>query len=85
MKNLISGTYRIVRVNRLFKDIQPKYNKKGIVYVYDSNIAINAGDGYIYSCNDGSTQLENGKYIKNKMRGGYCFTSKILYAIIPNN
>lgn len=84
-KNLISGTYRIVRVNRLFKDIQPKYNKKGIVYVYDSNIAINAGEGYIYSCNDGPTQLENGKYIKNKMRGGYCFTSKILYAIIPNN
>lgn len=83
--DLISGTYRIVKVNRLYKDIKPEYNKKGIVYVYDSNVAINAGDGYIYSCNNAPSQLKDGRYIKNKMKGGYCFTSKILYAIIPND
>ncbi len=84
-KNLINGTYRIVKVNCLYKKLPSKYNKSGIVYVYDSNIAINAGGGYIYSCNNGPSQLKAGRYIKNKMNSGYCFTSKILYAIIPND
>lgn len=83
-KNLINGTYRIVKVMSLYKDIPSIYNKKGVVYVYDSNIAVNAGDGYIYSCNNGETQLDNGHYVKNKMKSGYCFTHKILYAIVPN-
>lgn len=83
--NLIKDTYRIVRVACLYKDLPTKYKQSGIVYVYDSNIAINAGDGYIYSCNNGETQLKDGRYIKNKMKAGYCFTHKILYAIIPNN
>ena len=83
--NLISDTYIIVRVNTLYKDLQSAYKKKGVVLVYDSNIAIIADDGYIYSCNNGSSQLKDGKYIKNKMKLGYCFTSKILYVIVPKD
>ena len=82
--SLISGTYRIVKINSLYKDISPSYKKKGIVYVYNSNIAINAGDDAIYSCNNGWSQQNNGIYIRNRMKSGYCFTNKILYAIIPN-
>lgn len=83
--NLISDTYIIVRVNTLYKNLQSAYKKKGVVLVYDSNIAIIADDGYIYSCNNGSSQLKDGKYIKNKMKSGYCFTSKILYVIVPKD
>ena len=85
VNNLISGTYDIVAVNTVFSKLKSSYNKKGIVYVYDSNIAINAGDGYIYSCNNGSGQLKNGRYVKDKMKSGYCFTSKILYLIVPRD
>lgn len=83
--NLISGTYDIHRVNAFYKSMPSAYKKKGVILVYDSNIAIIADDGYIYSCNNGSSQLKNGKYIKDKMKSGYCFTSKILYVIVPRN
>ena len=81
--NLISGTYKICKVNKTFKNLDPEYQEKGIVYVYDSNIAISAGNNYIYSCNNGTSQLKEGRYIKDKMNSGYCFTQKILYVIIP--
>jgi len=83
IENLIMDRCRIVRVNKRFKDLPSKYRRKGIVYVYDSNIAICAGDSMIYSTNNGSSQLINGKYVKVKMKSGYCFTSKILYVIAP--
>lgn len=86
VENLVPNTYDIVPVNATFKQISiSKYKQKGVVYIYDSNIAINAGDGYIYSCNNGSSQIKNGKYVKDKMKSGYCFTSKILYLIIPRD
>lgn len=84
-KNLDSTKCQIIKINKKYANINKKYKKKGIIYVYDSNIGINGGDNYIYSCNNGSSQLKNGKYIKNKMKSGYCFTSNILYAIIPND
>ena len=83
MENLIMDRCGIIRANKKFKDLPAKYKKKGMVYVYDSNIAICAGDSMIYSTNNGSSQLVNGKYVKVKMKSGYCFTSKILYVIAP--
>ena len=83
MENLNMSRCKIIRVNKRFKDLPSKYKKKGMVYVYDSNIAICAGDSMIYSTNNGSSQLVNGKYVKVKMKSGYCFTSKILYVIAP--
>lgn len=83
MENLNMSRCRIIRANKKFKDLPAKYKKKGMVYVYDSNIAICAGDSMIYSTNNGSSQLINGKYVKVKMKSGYCFTSKILYVIVP--
>ncbi len=84
-KNLNLNTCKVIKINKKYSNIDKKYKKKGIIYIYDSNIAINGGNNYIYSCNNGSSQLKNGKYIKNKMKSGYCFTSKILYAIVPND
>ena len=85
IENLIMNRCGIVRVNKRFKDLPSKYRKKGMVYVYDSNIGIYAGNNMIYSTNNGSSQLKNGRYIKDRMSSGYCFTSKVLYVIAPND
>ena len=84
-KNLNLNTCKVIKLNKKYSEIDKQYKKKGMIYIYDSNIAINGGDNYIYSCNNGSSQLKNGKYIKNKMKSGYCFTSNILYIIVPND
>ena len=76
----------IVRIGKSYKEIDEKYKKPGIIYIQDSNVCINAGDGYIYSTNNSASELNKyGVYIKNKIKSGYCFTSPILYAIIPND
>jgi hypothetical protein len=85
VSNLIDGTYTICKCGKVYSKIESKYKRKGMVYVYDSNIAINAGNNYIYSTNNGSSELKNGKYIKDKVNSGYCFTSPILYIIVPNS
>ena len=85
LENLIMDRCGIVRANKRFKDLPSKYRKKGMVYVYDSNIGIYAGNNMIYSTNNGSSQLKNGRYIKDRMSSGYCFTSKVLYVIAPND
>ena len=84
-ENLVVDRCRIIRVNKRFKDLPSKYRKKGMVYVYDSNIGIYAGNNMIYSTNNGSSQLKDGRYIKDRMSSGYCFTSKVLYVIAPND
>ena len=84
-KNLDLTKCQIIKINKKYSNINKKYKRKGIIYIYDSNVAINGGNNYIYSCNNGSSQLKNGKYIKNKMNKGYCFNNNILYAIIPND
>ncbi|MCD7918664.1 MAG: hypothetical protein LUG45_01015 [Clostridiales bacterium] len=68
-----------------FTALAAKYKVKGAGYVYDSNIAIYGGDNAIYSCNNGSNQLTNGVYSKNRMTSGYCFTSPVLAVILPND
>lgn len=82
---LIDGTCTVERVMKKYSALPSKFKVRGAVYIYDSNIAINAGNGYIYSCNKGSSQMKDGKYVKNKMNSGYCFTSPILYVILPND
>lgn len=81
--NLIAGTYDIVRIGKTYANMSSAYKKAGIVYVQDSNICMCAGDGSIYSTNEGSIQYKNGKYVKDKVSSGYPFTSQILYAIVP--
>lgn len=84
-KNIKNGTYTIKKMGKTFSSLPSAYKKKGAIYFYDSNVAIYAGDNYIYSCNNAPSQLKNSKYIKNKMKSGYCFTAPILYVILPND
>lgn len=80
-RNLIPGTYKIVRICKRYKNMPAKYKKPGNVLVYDSNIAIIRDADSIYSCNDGGSQKRNGKYIHNITKSGYNFTSPVLYVI----
>jgi len=85
LEYLIPGTYTIVKIGKKYADMDEKYKKAGIVYVQDSNICISAGDGYIYSTNEGHVQVKNGRYVRTRVKSGYPFTSKILFAIVPKN
>ena len=85
MSHIRKGTYTIKRVGKHFSSLPAKYKKKGAIYVYDSNMGIYAGDNAIYSCNNGASQLKDGRYIKDKMVNGYCFTNPIIYVIMPND
>lgn len=78
-------------VNKKYKDLPAKYKVAGAVYIYDSNAAVNAGNGYICSCNAGAgynkilrryTKYEGGIKRKNK---GYNFDHNILVVILPDN
>ena len=84
--NLIKGTFKLYRVGKLYKDLSGPLKRAGVVYIYDSNIAISAGNKKIYTCNNGSSQLDSQKrYIRNIASSGYCFTHTIIYAIVPNS
>ena len=84
--NLIKGTFQLYRVGKLYKDLDASLKRAGVVYVYDSNIAISAGNKKIYTCNNGSSQLDSQKrYIRNIASSGYCFTHTIIYVIVPNS
>lgn len=85
MSHIKKGTYTIKRVAKHFSSLPAQYKKKGAIYVYDSNMGIYAGDNAIYSCNNGASQLKDGRYIKDKMVNGYCFTNPIIYVIMPND
>ena len=74
----------VVRVDKTYKELPAAYRKAGVCYIYDSNGAVSAGNGKIYSCNNGVFQLDSKKqYKKNLMTSGYCFTHRILYCIVP--
>ena len=73
----------ITMVNRLYKDLPERYRKPGIVYGQDSNICISAPDASIYSTNEGKIQMKGGKYVRDRVKSGYPFTSKILAVIVP--
>lgn len=82
--NLISGTYKIVKIGKTFGHMPAKYKKQGNVLVYDSNIAIIKDADSIYSCNDGGSQKRNGKYVNNIVSShgkNYCTQSPVLYVI----
>ena len=85
MSNVNKDTYEIQRVAKNFSSLPAKFKKKGTIYVYNSNLAIYAGNNAIYSCNDGGSQMKDGKYIKDKMTSGYCFTNPIIYVILPKD
>lgn len=71
-------------IGKRFADLPAKYRKKGIMYIQDSNVCICAGGGAIYSCNNAKSQLDGkGRYVKDKITGGYPFTSPILVVVIP--
>lgn len=84
-QNLHTDTYTMKRVAKNFSSLPAEYKKKGVVYIYDSNMAICAGNNSIYSCNNALNQLKNGRYIRDKVTSGYCFTKPILYVLIPND
>ena len=81
--NLISGTYKIVKIGKTFGHMPAKYKKPGNVLVYDSNIAIIRDSHSMYSCNDGASQKDkHGRYKSDITRSGYNFTSPVLYCIV---
>lgn len=80
---LIKGTYTIVRVGKKYSQLPAKYKQAGMIYIQDSNMCVSAGGGYIYSCNESSSQLRNGRYYRTKVSNGYPFTHPILYIIAP--
>lgn len=67
-------------VNKLFGDLPEKYKKKGIVYVYNSDIGVYQGNGVIYSCNNNGVQTW--KNVTHNS-GSYQHTHKILWVIVP--
>ena len=80
-KNLIPGTYKIIKIGKTYKNMSARYKKPGNVLVYDSNIAIIRDADSVYSCNKGGSQLRNGRYVSNVAKTGYNFTSPVLYVI----
>lgn len=84
-KYLIPNTYDIVKIGKVYSKMSSKYKKAGIVYIQDSNICINAGGDQIWSTNQGAAQYKNGHYFNALNKGGYPFTSIILYAIVPRS
>lgn len=79
---LIDGTYTMTRVNKLFKDLTEEQKQAGAVYVQDSNLCVSAGEGRIFSCN--KTGKQYGRGGEPVLRtGGYPFTRRILYVILP--
>lgn len=86
VSNLKEGTCSIKKIGTVYSKMDAKYKEKGVIYVYDSTIGINAGGNAIYALLNADYQKSNGKYSKVKLNGNYYpFTHKILYAIIPNN
>ena len=82
--NLKKGTCDLVKVMKTYKDMPAWLQKKGIMYIQDSNICISAGNKKIYSCN--STGKTYSKSEVNPLRtGGYAFTSPILWAVVPRS
>lgn len=75
------------RVNCLFSKLDSKYKKKGAVYIYPSNMAVYAGDSHIWSFNSGGGKDDYWYTKKSQVykKGGYCFETKIIYVILPNN
>lgn len=79
---LLDGTYDCRRVNCLFRELPEAWKRKGSVYIQDSNVCVSAGDGKIYSCNkSGKVYGKNGEPVLRT--GGYPFTAKLLYVILP--
>lgn len=71
-----------------FNSLDDKYKTDGAVYVYDSNIAIYAGDvdnGKIYSFHGDRRQMEDGVYVDYKWTSGYDFYSAIYCVIVPDS
>lgn len=86
VSNIKEGTCSIVRIGTTYSKMNSKYKKKGIIYIYNSTISVNAGNDYIYSLLDTSYQKKNGRYTKVKLKGNYYpFNHKIIYAIVPNS
>lgn len=80
---LKKGTYTIVRAGRKYSQLPAKYKQAGMIYIQDSNMCVSAGGGYIYSCNQSSSQMKHGRYYRTKVKSGYPFNHPILYIIAP--
>jgi N-acetylmuramoyl-L-alanine amidase/peptidoglycan L-alanyl-D-glutamate endopeptidase CwlK len=72
----------IVMVDKLYKDLPEKYKRPGVIYAQDSNICISAGNGEIYSTNEGGSQMRDGVYVKDKVDKGYPYSHRILAVIV---
>ena len=80
--NLKAGTCDLVKVMKKYHDLPSWLQKKGIMYIQDSNICISAGEKKIYSCNS-SDRTYSPSDVNPLRSSGYPFTSPILWAVVP--
>lgn len=71
----------VVYFGRTISHLPKKYKKRGIVFVYDSDIAVYQHDNLIYSCSLPGVQ----SWYKVGHTHGYQFTHPILWIIVPND
>ena len=86
--NLDFTKCKIVKCMKPFAKLSDECKQAGVFYIQDSNACMSAGKDkngvwWIYSCNESGRQMKHGRYVKNKMRSGYCFKRPILFAIVP--
>lgn len=80
----------IIWVNKKYANLPDKYKVPGAVYIYNSNAAISAGNGYIWSCNaSGGYDKKKQEYVKYKngilSKKGYSFDSPVLVVIMAKD
>lgn len=68
-----------------FKNLPAKYKQKGVAYIYNSDGAVSAGNGHIYSCNirNHSKYTRYSQVLHKGGRRDYPLNALILYCIRP--
>lgn len=80
---------RLIWCNCQYSKLPTWLKQRGTVYIQWSNACVNAGDGYIWSCNQ-QGGYSGGKYVKYKdgvlaKKGTYPFGGTIFVAILPED
>ncbi|MCD8146007.1 MAG: hypothetical protein LUD84_01810 [Clostridiales bacterium] len=77
----------VVKIGKKYSAMSSAYKKPGVFYIYDSNIGVSGEKGHIFACHNWAAQMTSGKgkYTKVDLTSGYCFSSDILFAVVPND
>lgn len=80
---------RVIWVDCTYPKLPKWLKRKGVVYVMWSNSCVNAGNGWIWSCNQ-EGGYSGGRYVKYKdgvlaNHGTYPFSGRIFVVILPDD